>query len=663
MDRNLLQRRRWYNDPRLWGALGLVMLVVLGFFIAACTGDLHASQPTATVAAPISPTATFPPTILVTPTETFLPPPTTIPLTWKRVWLGQEFARDTITAIAIDPKDPDVLYASMKSAGIYKSIDGGLSWRPAHHGLGNAHVGSLLIDPQNPQILYAGTMGGIFKTEDGGANWSRIGEGNYVLIDPQDSSHLYARDADNIYESTDQGKSWEVIYSSQKGCPGKMYSWAIHPENSQVLFIAAGIDCVAGIYATADGGHTWIPLRLLDRPQNYLLAQGEYRALSVELDRRGSYYFHWGYELIQNYSGIWRTLLQFLSPATFDSTGSVYFYCDTYLCKFNMDEKQRLRLGKPGVGVLSLIVISPHDPNTIYVAGEGIAVTKDGGQTWSKRSNGLGGMLLTLETGEGIPPILYLQQEEECNFINHVNDRNPLPGQPLYISNDGGLTWELATETGCYLIKDTREPTLYRMGMVQVPGWIWRSQDGGKSWVQVFTPHVPFTIAVQGGLMYFYWEDVLIEGKAYHWEYVSDDYGGEWRVVDPFMDAKLCYGSTLRFIDAYRPTAIDPSDGNHVFVIDNGRLLESHDSCDTTGPFVKAPNTSMNSIAFDPNKSSTFDAGTDSGAYSAIDGGQTWTEINNGLLDTTVVYSIVVDKVGNVYAATPHGIYRLEMSK
>ena len=126
------------------------------------------------------------------------------------------------------------------------------------------------------------------------------------------------------------------------------------------------------------------------------------------------------------------------------------------------------------------------------------------------------------------------------------------------------------------------------------------------------------------------------------------------------MDIKTCYGSTPRFIDAYRPMAIDPVDGNHVFVIDNGTLLESHNSCDTTELFATPPNTSMNAIAFDPNNSNTIYAGTDGGAYVSFDSGETWNQVNEGLLGATVVYSIVVDKDSNIYAATPYGIFKLE---
>ena len=250
-----LKRRRWYNDSRLRGALGFVMIVVLGFFIAPHIRGFYAVQPSALVTD--SPIATFPPAVIATVTETPLPTPTAVPLTWKRISLGQEFERDTVTAFIIDPKDQDVLYASMKNAGIYKSIDGGLSWRPSHAGLSNAHVESLLIDSQNPRILYAGTISGIFKTEDGAKSWSKIGTGIYLLMDPQDSSHLFARDENGIYESTDQGKNWMGVYSTKEGCPDRIQSWAIHPVDSKTLFIAGGEECEQGIYLSRDVGNTW----------------------------------------------------------------------------------------------------------------------------------------------------------------------------------------------------------------------------------------------------------------------------------------------------------------------------------------------------------------------------------------------------------------------
>jgi len=68
----------------------------------------------------------------------------------------------------------------------------------------------------------------------------------------------------------------------------------------------------------------------------------------------------------------------------------------------------------------------------------------------------------------------------------------------------------------------------------------------------------------------------------------------------------------------------------------------------------------VNALAADPNDPDLIYAGTDGGAYVSFDSGENWSEMNDGLLGATVVYSIVVDPEGNAYAATPYGIFRLE---
>ena len=91
----------------------------------------------------------------------------------------------------------------MKNAGVYKTIDGGLSWRPAHHGLANTHVKSLLIDSRNPRNPVR--RHDRWNVQD--ARWRReLVAGSAMeptcLMDLQDNSHLYARDENGIYETT-----------------------------------------------------------------------------------------------------------------------------------------------------------------------------------------------------------------------------------------------------------------------------------------------------------------------------------------------------------------------------------------------------------------------------------------------------------------------------
>jgi len=80
-----LRRRRWYNDPRLLGALGLVIVIVLGVFLAPRMRGMYV---TPNVPATDTATITITPTKTEIPTETPTPAPTAIPLAWKRVWLG-----------------------------------------------------------------------------------------------------------------------------------------------------------------------------------------------------------------------------------------------------------------------------------------------------------------------------------------------------------------------------------------------------------------------------------------------------------------------------------------------------------------------------------------------------------------------------------------------
>src|SRR5262249_10541518 len=88
-------------------------------------------------------------------------------------------------ALVIDPRPPGTTYAGGRAGGVWKTTDGGASWRPVADLLANIAVNSLALDPKNPRVLYAGTGegffnsdavrgAGIFKTTDGGATWTQL---------------------------------------------------------------------------------------------------------------------------------------------------------------------------------------------------------------------------------------------------------------------------------------------------------------------------------------------------------------------------------------------------------------------------------------------------------------------------------------------------------
>jgi len=139
--------------------------------------------------------------VVATPKPTVVPTPTTAPLPykWSRINSMQFLERDQITALVIHPDDPDVIYAGMYKSGIYKTIDGGISWFPIQQGLTRGWIDTLIIDPQDTDTLYAGVnLAGVYKTEDGGENWRHLdmdtaefwSDISYVSMDPADPSHL-----------------------------------------------------------------------------------------------------------------------------------------------------------------------------------------------------------------------------------------------------------------------------------------------------------------------------------------------------------------------------------------------------------------------------------------------------------------------------------------
>ncbi len=130
----------------------------------------------------------------------------------------------------IDPSNPDILYAGGVAGGVWKSTDAGASWIPTGDTLINLAVSSLAIDPNNTQVLYAGTGEGffngdsvrglgIFKTTDGGASWtqlpSTVGSNffyvNQVRISPTDSNRVFAATRSGVWRSTDGGATFDPV--------------------------------------------------------------------------------------------------------------------------------------------------------------------------------------------------------------------------------------------------------------------------------------------------------------------------------------------------------------------------------------------------------------------------------------------------------------------
>jgi photosystem II stability/assembly factor-like uncharacterized protein len=106
-------------------------------------------------------------------TPVFAPKPTR--LERKRWGLWARLYPDTITAIAIDPRHAQTMYVGIQTGGVVASTDGGDTWHGANAGLTDPRIVTLAIDPKNPQNLYAETRSGVFQSTDGARSWHRFG--------------------------------------------------------------------------------------------------------------------------------------------------------------------------------------------------------------------------------------------------------------------------------------------------------------------------------------------------------------------------------------------------------------------------------------------------------------------------------------------------------
>lgn len=163
---------------------------------------------------------------------------------WTAINTGVNDASGNVRSLAVDPANPDVVYAG-DSGSVYKSVDGGLSWNRASNGL-RGGANSLVIDPANPSVLYAGGSLGVFKSADGGGNWASASAGlppssssvNSLIIDPVNRSTLYVvvhfGPDRGIFKTTDGGGAWNAV---SKGLPGgTVTALAIDPRNPATVY-------------------------------------------------------------------------------------------------------------------------------------------------------------------------------------------------------------------------------------------------------------------------------------------------------------------------------------------------------------------------------------------------------------------------------------------
>lgn len=201
--------------------------------------------------------------------------------TWRKVLYKDE--NTGAIALAFDPADPQTLYADLWAArqgpwengawqgagsGLFKSTDGGETWRQLTRGLPTFEQGlgriGFSIAPSDPKRIYANVdasqLGGVYRSDDAGESWRRTnaevrvwGRGSdfaEVRVDPKNRDIVYAGNT-STYRSTDGGTTFKAF----KGAPGgdDYHTVWINPDNPQIILLASD----QGAVITVNGGATW----------------------------------------------------------------------------------------------------------------------------------------------------------------------------------------------------------------------------------------------------------------------------------------------------------------------------------------------------------------------------------------------------------------------
>jgi photosystem II stability/assembly factor-like uncharacterized protein len=527
-----------------------------------------------------------------------------------------------VSDFAVDPRNPDVLYASSyqrrrhtgvlvaggPESAIYKTTDAGKTWRPIMKGMPEVDRGriALGISPQRPDVVYAlvtaaGEEGGSYRSEDGGETWARTS--NYVVVDPQYYGEIYpcphrfgrvyAVDV-RVHMTEDGGRTW------------RPQNWPIHVDNHAISFdpndenyLLVGND--GGLYETFDLGRTW-------RHFNNMPTMQFYR---VGIDLALPFYnVYAGSQDNGTVGGPSRTINRVGLRAT-----------DWY------------RVGG-GDGMQARV--DPEDPNIVYLQSQNGALSRRDLLTGATRS---------IRPGA---PGLRWNWDSPLIVSPHSPSRLYFGGSRVFRSDDRGDTWRPISPD---LTRAIDRNTIPLMGRVWGPDAVTRHRFTTDLGVTSFLSESP----LEDGLLYAGTNDGLIQ--------VTEDGGKTWRRIDgiagiPEMatvtslhashhDADTVYASFHYYeYGDFTPYLLKSVDRGRTWTSIAANLPERH--------FVW-------SVIEDPVAANLLFAGTEFGLFVSVDGGGRWTQLRGGVPTIPFRHLEIHPREHDLVAATfGRGIYILD---
>jgi photosystem II stability/assembly factor-like uncharacterized protein len=501
---------------------------------------------------------------------------------WEKVLYRDE--NTGAIAVAFDPNDPDVLYADLwagrqapwevggsfngPGSGLFKSTDGGATWKRLENGLptiaeGLGRIG-FAVAPSDSKRIYAqvdadAAHAGTYRSDDAGASWRRVnaetrvsGRGSdfaEVRVDPRNPDVVYAANT-STYRSTDGGRTFTAI----KGAPGgdDYHTIWINPKNPEIMLIAAD----QGATITVNGGKTWgswynQPTAqfyhvVTDNRFPYWVYGGQQESGSAAVVSRGDS----GAITSHDWHPVGVEEYGYVAPDPLDPEiiyGGKITRFDQRNGQIQDISPQPLRGGKFRFVRTMPVLFSPTDPHTLYLGSNVVFRTRDGGRSWDTISPDL-----TRESWE-MPPsvgIFAALDPEKGKHRGVVYSIAPSPRDGnliwagtddglIHVTRDGGKAWKDVTPKALTpwskvsLLEASRfDPSvayaaINRFRLDDIRPHVYRTRDGGASWEEIVRG-IP-----EGCVVNAVREDPVRRGLLYagteRGVFVSFDDGAEWQ--------------------------------------------------------------------------------------------------------------------------------------
>ena len=506
---------------------------------------------------------------------------------WERVLYKDE--NTGAVQVAIDPKNSSIIYADLwagrqgpwengrwsgPESGLFKSTDGGTTWKKLINGLPTTGQGlgriGFCIAPTNTNRLYAtvdaSDLGGIYKSEDAGESWKLINKDERywgraddfaeIKVDPANADIVYSASV-VVWKSLDAGNTWSAF----RGAPGgdDYHRIWINPDNPKILLLGSD----QGAIITVNGGETfssWYNQATAqfyhvstDNAFPYNVYGGQQESGSVGIASRGNdgaiSFREWHPVGAEEYAYV---AADPLNPNIIYG-GKISRY-DKRTGQTQNISPEPVRSGKVRFIRTAPVLFNPIDKKTLYYAGNVLFKTLDGGNSWQTISPDLSRESWDIPASVGIYTSDQLKKMPRRGVIytvapSYVDINTIWCGTDdglIHVTKDGGKTWKNVTPPSItswskvslmdasHTDVNTAYAAVNRIRLDDMKPHIYKTNNGGKTWKEIVNglPNGPINVVredpIRKGLLFAGSETAV---------YVSFDQGEHWQSLRLNMPA------------------------------------------------------------------------------------------------------------------------------